>query len=254
MRASILPAGVELEGEVRGTGDLVVRGQVLGSVDVDGVVTVDASGSVRGEIRARAMIVRGLVEGPVTVLELLRLEPGARVLGDVQADRVSAATGAVLRGRVRMTGADRLRRTVGGTLTAPFTSSGQIEAPRPEGLPPLSASAMGGLAAPGLPRVGTVDRVGPDSVPAGIRERMTEAPHERVERRESLRQRSTDTTQMRAMAARDAASREASRAPVVLTSEPPAELPRLERAMTGPPAPVVPKLGRVRSRRTQEPT
>jgi cytoskeletal protein CcmA (bactofilin family) len=138
----VFPEGARLVGEVRGAGDLVVRGTIEGAIDLDGALTVEATGLVKGEVRARSMILRGRVEGPVVVLELLRLDAGARLAGDVVADRVSAAGGSLLSGRVRMTGAERLKRTAGGTITAPFTSSGTIAAPR---------SSSGTIAAPAPP-------------------------------------------------------------------------------------------------------
>ncbi len=241
MRTSVLPAGVALEGEVRGSGDLVVRGTLIGSVDLDGLLTIEPGAVLRGEVRARAMVVRGEVEGPVTVLELLRLEAGARVLGDVQADRVSAASGAVLRGRVRMTGADRLRRTVGGTLTAPFTSSGTFDAPT-DVRPPLTPARLSTLT--GAPAPEPEER----AAAPGIRERTTEPPD--VRDRGAIRDRTTDTPLRgvprppldapRAALEAQRAALEAQRPPVDAS---------LGAKPGAPPPPVVPRLGRVRSQR-----
>jgi cytoskeletal protein CcmA (bactofilin family) len=234
MRTSVLPAGVTLEGELRGSGDLVVRGTMVGSVDLDGMLTIDAGAVLRGEVRARAMVVRGEVEGPVTVLELLRLEAGAKVLGDVQADRVSAASGSVLRGRVRMTGADRLRRTVGGTLTAPFTSSGTLEAPG-EVRAPIPAERLSSLTAA-----------------HGIRERATEPPE--VRDRRPLREGTTDTPMRRmprqAVPALSAPIPASAASPNMSAASPKMVAP----GPIGPPAPVIPRLGRVRSQRREDPT
>lgn len=238
MRTSVLPEGATLEGEIRGTGDLVVRGTVLGALDVDGSITVDATGRVRGEIRARSMVVRGEVEGPVNVVELLRLDAGGKVVGDVVADRVSAATGALLRGRVRMTGAERLKRTAGGTLTAPFTSSGMIEAPSemPRALP-IEVLASAG---------------------ASIRERVTEVPHDHT--RQMRRDRLTDKAEgtgageLRAPIPpiRVAVTLPAPEAPEARPLEVRPEPLETKHAKPPPPPrtgpPVVPRLGRVRSR------
>jgi len=235
MKTSVLPQGVTLEGELRGSGDLIVRGALIGNVDLDGMLTIDAGGVLRGEVRARAMVVRGEVEGPVTVLELLRLEASARVLGDVQADRVSAASGSVLRGRVRMTGADRLRRTVGGTLTAPFTSSGTLEAPR-EVHAAIPAARLSTLT--GSPE--QVSAPGP-----GVRERMTEPPDARDRR--PIRERPTDTPMLGMP--RQAVTSRALSAPIPATAAAPNVVAPVASKPGGPPPPVVPRLGRVRSQR-----
>ena len=128
MRTSSIPAGAIVEGSIRGAGDLIVRGTVEGPITLDGTLTIDVAAIVRGEVRARSIVVRGTLEGPAHATELVRLEPGARLLGDVHAERISAASGALVRGRVRMAGAERLKRTVGGTLQAPFSSAGSLEA------------------------------------------------------------------------------------------------------------------------------
>ncbi|MBX7196460.1 MAG: polymer-forming cytoskeletal protein, partial [Sandaracinaceae bacterium] len=142
---SRLPRGVVLEGSIRGQGDLRVAGEVLGPIEIDGHLVIEAGAAVRGEVRARTITVAGLLEGNATALELVRLEPGARMTGDARAERVSAAQGALLKGRVRTSQEraqlERMRRTTGGTLLAPFSSSGSI-------LSPLERSSSGELAAP----------------------------------------------------------------------------------------------------------
>ena len=287
MRTSVLPEGVELEGNVAGSGDLVVRGTLIGNVDLEGVLTVDVGGIVRGEVRVRGMLVRGLVEGPVTALELLKLENGARVVGDVQADRVSAATGAVLRGRVRMTGADRLRRTVGGTLTAPFTSSGSVEAPLVRGetrsesgrgesvARPLDPTRLSTLSAAPHPSESRHDGARPNR--NSIRERLTEMPDESrsIPLRHDIRSRVTEPpetrgaamsfrqpapfvpvapTQQRNPASRSESRVEASRPEASRAEASRAEASRAEVGLTAPPPPVIPRIGRVKSRRREEPS
>lgn len=146
---SRLPRGVVLEGAIRGQGDLRVAGEVEGPIEIDGHLVVEESGVVRGEVRARVITIAGVLEGNATALELVRLEPGARMTGDARAERVSAAQGALLRGRVRTSQEraqlERMRRTTGGTLLAPFSSSGALLAPG------FASSAGELLAAPPAP-------------------------------------------------------------------------------------------------------
>lgn len=134
---SRLPRGVVLVGSVRGQGDLHVAGEVEGPIEIDGQLVIEAEGRVRGDVRARSVIVHGRLEGHATAVELVRLEAGARMVGDARADRVSAAAGAQLRGRVRTSQErahfERMRRTTGGTLLAPFSSSGALLAPSSSG-------------------------------------------------------------------------------------------------------------------------
>jgi cytoskeletal protein CcmA (bactofilin family) len=133
MRTSRLPHGAHFDGRIRGQGDLIIAGEVDGPIEIDGQLTIEATGVVRGDIRARSIAIAGHVEGNASALELIRLEPGAKMIGDARAERVSAGTGALLRGRIRTSTEraqnERMRRTSGGTLLAPFSSSGSIAAP-----------------------------------------------------------------------------------------------------------------------------
>lgn len=245
MRTSVFPEGARLAGEVRGAGDLVVLGTIEGAIDLDGALTVEASGLVKGEVRARAMILRGRVEGPVVVLELLRLEAGARLVGDVVADRVSAAGGSLLSGRVRMTGAERLKRTSGGTITAPFTSSGTIAAPRSSSgtiaAPPSSETAP--AHEPSRPTALPRERLG-----ASLGPRETSAPQPGAEARAVLPPLVSVAPQHAVVTLPSPASPVAAITLPIPASSPAAiTLPAPDdRPSKGPPA--VPRLGRVQSR------
>ena len=133
MRTSKLPHGAHFDGRIRGQGDLMIAGAVDGPIEIDGQLTIEATGVVRGDIRARSIAIAGHVEGNAHAVELIRLETGAKMIGDARAERVSAGTGALLRGRIRTSTEraqnERMRRTSGGTLLAPFSSSGGIAAP-----------------------------------------------------------------------------------------------------------------------------
>jgi cytoskeletal protein CcmA (bactofilin family) len=120
-------------GEIRGQGDLIVAGSIEGPIAIEGHLTIEASGSVRGEVKARAMVLRGTLAGPAIADESIRLEPGARMVGDARAERVSVVEGAMLRGRITMTGAQPSRRSTAGQIEAPLMSS---------------ASSSGGLRSP----------------------------------------------------------------------------------------------------------
>ncbi|GAB4208411.1 MAG: hypothetical protein OHK0013_26890 [Sandaracinaceae bacterium] len=143
VKGSRVPRGVTVQGSVRGQGDLWIAGEIEGPVEIEGQVVIEPSGVVRGEVRGRSVVIAGLLEGNATATELVRLEPGARMVGDARAERVSAAAGALLKGRIRTAQdrgqLERLRRTTGGTLLAPFSSSGALHAPVDDQPPPATA-------------------------------------------------------------------------------------------------------------------
>ncbi|MFW5921571.1 MAG: bactofilin family protein, partial [Polyangiales bacterium] len=101
-KASLIPAGMTLAGEVEGDEDLVVHGRVQGDVRVGGALVVESDGVVRGDVQGRTVDVRGVVAGDAWAEELVRVHEGGRVVGDVTAPRVKVVEGARLRGRVHM--------------------------------------------------------------------------------------------------------------------------------------------------------
>lgn len=103
-KPSVLPGGLELVGEIEGDDDLVVLGTIEGDVHLGGHLVVEAGGAVRGNVDARALTVRGTVVGDATATDTIRLDATARMVGDVRAPRVQVIEGALVRGRVEMTG------------------------------------------------------------------------------------------------------------------------------------------------------
>ena len=106
-RSSVLPAGMTLVGDVGGEDDLVVHGTVEGEVHIDGALVVEQEGSVRGNVQARTIAIRGLVVGDASATESIRVDEGGRMVGDVRAPRVNIVKGARFRGHVHMTGRGR---------------------------------------------------------------------------------------------------------------------------------------------------
>lgn len=104
VRTSVLPAGLTLTGSIEGKSDLVVAGTVEGPVELDGDLVIEAGGAVHGEVRVNALTVRGVLNGEAFAKTSIRVEPGAMVVGDASAPRVTIVEGAKIRGRVRMTG------------------------------------------------------------------------------------------------------------------------------------------------------
>jgi len=101
-RASTLGATLRIKGDLVADEDLVIQGQVEGSILHTRSLTIGAQGKVRGDIRARRIVVEGSVEGNLYALENVSLRPGATVRGDIYAAAVAMEGGARLIGRIDM--------------------------------------------------------------------------------------------------------------------------------------------------------
>ena len=83
----LLSRGVSINGSVKFRNEMVIDGEVDGTIDSTGMLTIDQHGSVRGEIRAKSVTVRGAIEGNVFATERCELQAGCTVRGDVEAPR-----------------------------------------------------------------------------------------------------------------------------------------------------------------------
>lgn len=99
--AACISQGIRIKGEVTGSEDLFVDGQVEGKLSLsNGSLTVGPNGSVKADLNAREVIVRGTVEGKVSGRDRVQLWSTGRVNGEVQTERLAIEEGAVLRGKV----------------------------------------------------------------------------------------------------------------------------------------------------------
>ncbi len=106
-KTSVLPEGMTLEGDIEGVEDLAVFGRVDGSIQIDAALVIEGGGTVRGDVRARTVTVKGILVGDAHAEETVWVEDGARVIGDLVAPRVKVMDGARFRGRVRVLAPDR---------------------------------------------------------------------------------------------------------------------------------------------------
>jgi cytoskeletal protein CcmA (bactofilin family) len=92
---------VVVKGELSGSEDLYVDGQVEGSVALRGqTLTVGPNGRVRANVEARNVIVHGRVDGDVHASERVELRKTASLSGDIATARISIEDGAFFKGTI----------------------------------------------------------------------------------------------------------------------------------------------------------
>lgn len=107
-RASTLIAeGVTLTGRLCGEGSLQIEGTVEGEIELQGSVSVSATGLVKGPITASIVRVAGKVVGNISAQEHLRLEKTGKIQGDVAAASLVVEDGGRLNGRSTMLEAEK---------------------------------------------------------------------------------------------------------------------------------------------------
>jgi cytoskeletal protein CcmA (bactofilin family) len=93
--------GIRIKGEVTGSEDLFVDGVVDGKLNLtNGSLTIGPNGSVKADVTAREVVVRGKIEGNITGRDRVQLWSTGQVTGEVRTDRLAIEDGALLHGKV----------------------------------------------------------------------------------------------------------------------------------------------------------
>ena len=94
---------VVIKGELSGSEDLTIEGQVEGKIELkESVLTIGPNGKIKAQVFAKALIVLGEVTGNVTASDKVEIRDGGSVDGDIISPRVAIAEGAHFRGSVDM--------------------------------------------------------------------------------------------------------------------------------------------------------
>ena len=97
-KRNILGSDVEIQGEVRFQGDLIVDGRIEGRIISEGSLTIGEKASIKAEITCGSVIVQGKVEGNITATDRVEICALAEVDGDIKAEALSMEAGAVFVG------------------------------------------------------------------------------------------------------------------------------------------------------------
>ncbi len=94
---------VVIKGELNGSEDLTIEGQVEGKIELrQNVLTIGANARIKAQVFAKAVIILGEVTGNVTASEKVDIRDAGSVDGDIAAPRVAIAEGAHFRGSIDM--------------------------------------------------------------------------------------------------------------------------------------------------------
>ena len=92
---------VVVKGELSGSEDLVVDGEVEGSITLRGqTLTVGPNGRVRANIEARNVILNGRVDGDIHASDRVELRKSASLSGNISTARISIEDGAFFKGGI----------------------------------------------------------------------------------------------------------------------------------------------------------
>jgi cytoskeletal protein CcmA (bactofilin family) len=92
---------VVIKGELSGSEDLYIDGQVEGKIELQGnSLTVGPNGQVRANVNAKSVVVQGKVDGSIRATDRTELRKSAVITGDIATQRISIEDGAYFKGKV----------------------------------------------------------------------------------------------------------------------------------------------------------
>jgi cytoskeletal protein CcmA (bactofilin family) len=116
---------VVIKGELNGSEDLTIEGQVEGKIELrQNVLTIGANGRIKAQVFAKAVIILGEVTGNVTATEKVDIRDNGSVDGDIAAPRVAIAEGAHFRGSIDMQKGNAPKSDLKSTASAGAGSPG----------------------------------------------------------------------------------------------------------------------------------
>lgn len=100
---AILGASTLIKGELTGNEDLTIDGRVEGRIDLkQHRLTIGPGGKITADIQAKYVTIQGEVQGNITAQEMVEIQPGGKLRGDIITPRVSIMDGAFFKGSVEM--------------------------------------------------------------------------------------------------------------------------------------------------------
>lgn len=109
---SVLGKTLRFRGELHADEDFVLQGSIEGSIHHSQNLTIGVDGVVKGDSRARTLVVEGTIHGDLYALESICLTATAIVTGNLFGPRISIAEGASFNGRIDMASATKAARSV----------------------------------------------------------------------------------------------------------------------------------------------
>ncbi|MBI2485329.1 polymer-forming cytoskeletal protein [Candidatus Uhrbacteria bacterium] len=97
-----IATGVKVEGDFVSEGDVVIEGEVSGTVKTKAHLHVGGGARISADVSAKSAVIAGSVVGNLAVEERLELQEGSSVEGDIRTSILSIAPGARVNGHLAM--------------------------------------------------------------------------------------------------------------------------------------------------------
>ena len=99
---NLISNGTDITGDVRSNGDIRIDGTLTGNLSTKGKVVIGTTGRIKGEVVCKNSEVSGVIEGKISVGQLLNLKASSKIIGDIATAKLAIEPGARFTGNCNM--------------------------------------------------------------------------------------------------------------------------------------------------------
>jgi cytoskeletal protein CcmA (bactofilin family) len=140
---------VVIKGQIYSREDLVIDGEVEGSVEAhENKIVVGPNGKVSAGVKAREVVVHGAIKGNVEAGEKIDIRREAKLVGDIKTQRIVIEDGAYFKGSVDIQRPDAQKQAAAGGAAATGArpaATGATAAPSAAPTPAAATTTSGGI-------------------------------------------------------------------------------------------------------------
>lgn len=101
---TVVGPSVKVEGDFSSEGNMVIKGDVTGSVTTSKLLTAEEGSTIMANVQARDAVIAGRVKGNVVVADQLEITNTAQIMGDISCAVLVVEAGAQMSGKISMKG------------------------------------------------------------------------------------------------------------------------------------------------------
>ncbi|MBL7054105.1 polymer-forming cytoskeletal protein [Patescibacteria group bacterium] len=101
---TIIGSGVKVDGKFRAYGNVIIKGELTGSLKTENDLQLKEGGVVNANVRAKNASIDGEIKGNLNVEEEIKLGSSAKLLGDINCSVLAIEQGAVINGKCQVGG------------------------------------------------------------------------------------------------------------------------------------------------------
>ena len=99
---NLISNGTDITGDIKSNGDIRIDGTLTGNLATKGKVVIGPTGKIKGEVICKNSEVSGVIEGKISVGQLLNLKASSKILGDIVTSKLAIEPGARFTGNCNM--------------------------------------------------------------------------------------------------------------------------------------------------------